>query len=255
DVAGFERDDDEDILAGALSRTPGEDVDTYTITQGALSAGANYTISYTATDFTITPKTLNVTADAGQGKVYGSADPVFTFEATGFAFEEDEHVLTGTLSRAPGEDVDTYTITQGTLSAGANYTIAYTGANFAITPKALTITANTGQAKVYGSDDPVLTYKATGFERDDDEGIFTGALSREVGEDVDSYVITQGTLSAGANYTIAYTGEDFAIIPKPLTVELSNTPEISKVYDGTDVATLAAANYVPVGGVDGDDLS
>src|SRR5690606_17663928 len=110
-----------------------------------------------------------------------------TYTATGFERDDDEDILGGVLSRASGEDVDTYAIMQGTLDAGDNYTITYTGADFTITPKALAVTADAEQSKVYGSTHPVLTYTATGFERDDDDGLLTGALSRESGEDVDTY--------------------------------------------------------------------
>jgi len=252
---GFERDDDASIFTGALSREVGEDVDSYAITQGTLSAGVNYTIAYTGTDFTITPKLLTVIADADQSKVYGSADPVLTYATMGFERDDDEGVLTGALAREPGEDMDRYAIIKGTLAVGSNYTISYTAADFTITPKTLTIIADAGQGKVYGSADPALTFEAIGFERDDDESILTGTLSRAPGEDADTYAITQGTLFADANYTIAYTDADFAITQKPLAVELNNMPEIIKVYDGTDAATLAAANYVPVGGLPGDDLA
>src|SRR5690606_40918902 len=95
------------------------------------------------------------------------------------ARDEDEGVRAGVLSRTLGEDVDTYAVTQGTLDAGDNYTIAYTGANFAITPKELVVKVDAGQSKVYGSADPVLTYTATGFERDDVEGTHGCTLSRE----------------------------------------------------------------------------
>ncbi|WP_177195228.1 MBG domain-containing protein [Parapedobacter indicus] len=253
-ATGFERDDDEGVLTGALSREAGEDVDTYAITKGTLSAGANYTIAYTGANFAITAKTLTVMADADQSKVYGSADPILTFDAVGFGWNDDESVLTGALSRAPGEDVDNYAIGRGTLAVGSNYTINYTAADFTITPKSLTVTTDSGQGKVYGSVDPVFTYTATGFAFEEDEHVFTGTLSRVPGEDVDSYSIGIGTLVAGDNYTIAYTDADFAITPKPLAVTLSNMPEIVKVYDGTYVATLVAANYMPVGGLPGDDL-
>jgi large repetitive protein len=42
--------------------------------------------------------------------------------------------FTGALTRAVGEDVGTYAITQGTLALSTNYTIAFTGADFDITP-------------------------------------------------------------------------------------------------------------------------
>jgi len=52
-----------------------------------------------------------------------------------------------------GSNVGIYAIGQGTLTAGNNYTIAYTPANFTITPAVLGVTADT-LSKVYGSDDP-----------------------------------------------------------------------------------------------------
>jgi len=66
-------------------------------------------------------------------------------------------VFTGGLVRVAGENVGAYAINQGTLSAGANYTISYTGNNLTITPYLLTVTA-TAQSKIYGAADPALTY-------------------------------------------------------------------------------------------------
>ncbi|MBC8645286.1 MBG-2 domain-containing protein [Flavobacterium lindanitolerans] len=45
---------------------------------------------------------------------------------------DDQTALTGTLSRAAGEAVGLYAISQGTLDA-ENYTISFTGADFTIT--------------------------------------------------------------------------------------------------------------------------
>src|SRR5690606_38232314 len=88
-------------------------------------------------DFAITHATLTVTANENQSKVYGQTDPTFTYEANGFANEEDEEILSGTLARAPGETVGNYVINEGTLTAGANYTINYIGSDFEITPAAV----------------------------------------------------------------------------------------------------------------------
>ena len=72
-----------------------------------------------------------------------------------------------------GENVGSYAINQGTLSAGANYTISLVSASFAITPKAITVSANSGQTKVFGSVDPALTYVSSDLGAG-----FTGALGR-----------------------------------------------------------------------------
>jgi len=96
---------------------------------------------------TITPAVLTVTADA-QTKVYGSADPVLSYQASGFQFGDTAgSVLTGGLVRAAGETVagGPYAITQGSLAANSNYSIAFTGNVLTITPSGLV------------SDPPILT--------------------------------------------------------------------------------------------------
>jgi gliding motility-associated-like protein len=231
-ATGFENDDDEDVLSGTLSRAAGENVGNYAINLGSLSAGDNYEIDFNGADFTITKKTLVITADAGQSKVYGAADPVFTFKASGFENNDDEDVLTGSLTRTAGEDVGNYNINLGSLSAGDNYAIDFNGADFTITKKTLVITADAGQSKVYGAADPVFTFKATGFENGDDEDVLSGALARTAGENVGNYAINLGSLSAGDNYAIDFKGPDFAITKKTLVITVDAGQ--SKVYGAAD---------------------
>jgi hypothetical protein len=57
--------------------------------------------------------------------------------------------ITGSLTRTPGINAGTYAILIGALSAGANYSVAYTGANFVINPAALTITNINANNKTY----------------------------------------------------------------------------------------------------------
>ena len=100
----------------------------------------------------------------------------------------------------------------------------------------LTVTADSGQTKVYGQPDPPLTYQASGFLGGDTaESVLTGALSRTAGENVGSYAINQGSLSAGGNYTIVFISADFAITPLPIT---GNFTAGNKVYDGNTSATV-----------------
>ncbi|WP_026955534.1 MBG domain-containing protein [Algoriphagus vanfongensis] len=242
EVTGYQNGDTETILTGALARAAGENVGMYAINRGTLDAGANYTISYTGADFEISPATLTIIADAGQSKVYGSADPVFTYDVTGYKNGDTESILTGTLARVAGEDVDMYAINLGTLDAGANYTISYTGADFEITPATLTIIADSGQTKVYGSTDPVFTYEVIGYQNGDTESILTGALARAAGEDVDMYAINLGTLDAGANYTINFTSADFAITPRTLSITANSNQ--AKVYGSVDpILSYSASNF------------
>ena len=71
---------------------------------------------------------------------------------------------------------------------GVNYWV-----DVSFEPTVLTVTADSGQTKVYGQADPTLTYQVSGFlSGDTAESVLTGALGRAVGENVGSYAINQG---------------------------------------------------------------
>nr|MBI1229543.1 T9SS type B sorting domain-containing protein [Cytophagales bacterium] len=248
-VTGFVNGDDESILTGKPERAAGEDVGNYAINLGSLTAGGNYTINFVGADFEIIPATLNIAAVTGQTKIYGDANPLVAYTATGFVNGDDESILTGKLERAAGEDVGSYAINLGSLSAGGNYTINFVGADFEITPATLNITAVTGQTKIYGDANPIVTYTASGFENGDDESILNGKLERAAGEDVGSYAINLGSLSAGSNYTLAYTGAEFGITPRSLSVVAD--PNQGKVYGENDPGLTFSANGFATGDDEG----
>ena len=191
-----------DAFTGSLTRVAGSNVGTYAITQGDLSAGANYELTFAGANLTITAKPVTVTADA-KTKVYGAVDPALTY--TGALVGDDK--FSGSLERAAGSNVGRYAITQGTLSASSNYTVTYVPAELTITAKPVTVTAH-AKTKVFGQVDPALTYTAGALLGDD---TFTGALSRAAGEKVGTYAIGVGTLTAGTNYAIQFTAADFKV--------------------------------------------
>jgi hypothetical protein len=226
-----------DTLTGSLTRAAGENVGTYAISQGTL-ANANYNIVFTGANLTVTAKDITVVADA-KSKTYGDADPSLTYVATGLVGAD---TLTGSLSRAAGENVGTYAISIGTL-ANSNYNIAYTGANLTITAKDITVVAD-AKSKTYGDADPSLTYVATGLVGTD---TLTGSLNRVAGENVGTYAISQGTL-ANSNYNIAYTGANLTITAKDITVVADAQ---TKTYGDAD----PSLTYVATGLVGADTLS
>ena len=59
-----------------------------------------------------------------------------------------------------GENVGSYAIKQGTLSAGSNYALTFVGANLTINARPMTVTAD-AKSKTYGDADPALTYTGT----------------------------------------------------------------------------------------------
>ena len=92
--------------------------------------------------------------------------------------------FTGALTRDAGEDVGQLCRSpQGTLALSANYDLSYVGDDLTITTRAVTVTADP-QTKVYGDSDPALTYQITLGARWPSTDEFTGALTRDAGEDV-----------------------------------------------------------------------
>ncbi|MBO9202824.1 MULTISPECIES: MBG domain-containing protein [Niastella] len=216
-----------DAFTGSLNRTPGENVGTYTINQGSLALSSNYTITYNANDLTITPLAITITADT-KTKVYGNADPALTYTYTPALVTGD--AFTGSLSRAAGENVGTYTINQGSLALSSNYTITYNANDLAITPLAIAITADT-KTKVYGNADPALTYIYTPALIGSDA--FSGSLTRTAGENIGNYTINQGSLVLSSNYTTTFTNNNLLITPRPVTVTATGQ---SKTYGDADPA-------------------
>ena len=192
-----------DSLTGKLARAEGENVGSYAITIGTLAASDKYVISFTGATLTVNKKEIKVTA-AAAAKAYGEADPALTYTVEGLVGTD---TLTGELERAEGENVGLYAIKVGTLSAGNNYVITFTGADFTIASKVVKITADDVR-KAVGTEDPVLTYTVEGLAEGDS---LTGELAREAGEEAGTYAITIGTLTAGDKYAISFTGATFTI--------------------------------------------
>jgi hypothetical protein len=218
-----------DTLVGGLTRVPGENLGSYSINQGTLTAGTNYNLSYNSANLTIVPALVTVTADP-KTKTYGTADPVFTYQITSGALVGGD-TFSGALSRGAGETVGVYAINQGSLTAGTNYALSFNTENLTISPAPLTVTADS-RSKVYGSADPALTYKITSGALVGGDTL-SGTLSRIAGENVGTYGIQQGTLAASANYTLAFNPADLTIGAAPLTVTADPR---TKVYGAADPA-------------------
>ncbi|WP_316828318.1 MBG domain-containing protein, partial [Pedobacter miscanthi] len=177
-------------------------------------ASANYTLGNTtaATTADITARAIVITADA-KSKTYGDADPAFTYTYAGTLIGTD--TFTGSLSRAPGENIGTYAVNQGTLALSGNYSITFNSANLIIGKKTVTVTA-AAKSKTYGDADPALTYTFAPALVTGDS--FSGNLTRTTGENIGTYAINQGTLALNPNYTLTYVGADLTIGKKTVTV-------------------------------------
>jgi filamentous hemagglutinin family protein len=219
-----------DSFTGALERDAGEDVGAYTIRQGTL-ANANYDISFQNGTLTIGQFGIVLALMADDlDKVYGDADPDLTWQIISGALLGND-TLTGSLARDAGENVGDYAIRQGTLG-NANYDITFTNGVLTITPRQLTVTPDDGATKVYGETDPAFGWQITeGSLLGND--VLTGALGRDLGEDVGQYEINQGTLG-NPNYSI-HVPEGYVLAITPRGIELVADDQ-SKIYGETDPA-------------------
>jgi hypothetical protein len=95
---------------------------------------------------------ITATANA-QTKVYGDADPAFTYSVTSGALVSGD-TFAGALTRTDaGVNIGAYAITQGTLALSANYDLTFVGANLTITKRPITMKP-VSLTKVYGDTEP-----------------------------------------------------------------------------------------------------
>jgi hypothetical protein len=175
----------------------------------------NYTLTQPTLSANITAKPLTITGLTGNNKVYdrSTAASASGTAALSGVVSPDAVSITGTPSFTFASDnVGTaigITTTGYTLAGAAagNYSLTQPSLSANITAKDLTITA-AAASKASGATDPTLTYSSNGLL---DGGSITGSLARASGETAGVYPITQGTLSAGGNYSISFTGANFVI--------------------------------------------
>ena len=217
---------------------------------------------------------MTVTANS-QSKVYGTADPSLTDTATGIVNTTVDGVtiadtavtaLTGHLVRASGETVagGPYAITQGTLTAGSNYTILFTGGSLSITPAKPTVSVNAAGGAYTGA--PIAA-RATvsglaGLAAASLEGV-TPTLTYYVGSGTSGTDLGATAPTAAGTYSVVAsfpgsadyapaqsTPATFAIVTSPATIAL--TSSVSTAVYGqtvTFVATVSSPADTPSGTV------
>jgi len=209
---------------------------------------ANYEAASIALMITVAPKTIAIVPSADQGKVYGADEPAgygYALAAGSMlAFDDELTDIVSAALREVGEDVGAYDIElafEGELAD--NYDITFEAGNdaFVITPLEIMVTA-ADKTKAFGSDDPALTYTFTPELIGEDA--FTGKLEREGGDDLGSYLITQGDLSLSDNYEITF--EEGMLTIAPADYEGVAFDDVSFVYDGTE-HTLELTGELPEG--------
>ncbi|MDR0791578.1 MAG: hypothetical protein LBE47_03455, partial [Methanomassiliicoccaceae archaeon] len=137
-----------------------------------------------------------------------------------------EGVVSGGAVTYSLQENGTYTATHPAVVNAGTYTVWFkvertgyvTGggnAQITIEKAPLSVTAN-ARTKVFGGDEPALTY-SVGTWAGDIPGTLTGTLRRESGESVRTYNITQGGLEVnGNNHVIVFTGATFTITERSI---------------------------------------
>jgi hypothetical protein len=206
---------------------------------------------------TVAPKPIVITPNAGQTKIYGSADPA-TF---GFTFAPSlvgADVITGLMDRAAGENVGDYTFMLGTLTANTNYSLTVAASpTFSITPITLIIKAEDKEkcddGAVY-SGGYTVTY--TGFVNGEDQSTLTGALifggTAVTATSFGSYSIDPSGLTS-SNYSISFANGTLVIKPTPTAPVIVRNGDtlISNVatgnqwfLDGTEITGSTGQKYL-----------
>jgi hypothetical protein len=164
---------------------------------------------------------LNITAD-DISRPFGDPNPPLTFTHTGL-IDGDAigDAVSGSLvtTAIVSSNVGDYPITQGSIVDLLGYTINFVEGTLTIGQRALTITADTGQVKIFGTQDPVFTSAITNGSLLGGDSLI-GALGRNPGEAPGPYAINLGTLNVndgkgGANYIISFVGANFFIVMDP----------------------------------------
>ncbi|MBS4042151.1 MAG: gliding motility-associated C-terminal domain-containing protein [Flavobacteriales bacterium] len=179
-----------------------------------VSGGAdrNYELAYQNGLLTIRPRELQVVADSKM-REFGDLNPVLTYTLSGLVNKDNDLTVRPVLSLSANQSsvVGTYPIG---ISGGShpNYSLVYKEGVLEILPAKLTVTAQPA-SKVFGANDPDLSFSATGFKLSDGIGLGIGKLNRPAGEAVGTYPIGIGSLSFGVNYMVRFEGADFKIVP------------------------------------------
>ncbi|MDR0711252.1 MAG: T9SS type A sorting domain-containing protein, partial [Prevotellaceae bacterium] len=112
----------------------------------------------------------------------------------------------------------------------------------------LTITPDSGQTKVYGDSDPVLTFSVSGWQRGDESdsaNIIKGALNRDPGDTVATYYIKNdggAPVSAGSNYEVKFIENKTFSITRASQSIAFNPPTLINIREGSYILKATASS-------------
>jgi hypothetical protein len=220
---------------------------TYVGALGVSFAGDDQFAPSTGTStLTVNKATLTVTTQNAT-KVYGDANPAFTYVISGFLNNETVAVVSGTAncntSASTSSPVGTFPITCsiGTLAA-TNYNFTFVAATLTITRAPLVLAGNDA-SRLYGDANPALTGTIVGLKAGD-KGTATFASTALSTSPVGTYPIVGTFVPAGgvnaSNYTITSSGT-LTVNPAPLTAAAANATRAYGDPNPTFTGTITGA--------------
>ena len=198
------------------------------IASNATGSGlSNYAIDYVDGALTVAKAKLMVTADNGE-MIYGDTVPTIGYTVSGWKNGQGDAFLVGvivTTNANPTSNVGTYYSTMaagGQLSGAAfgNYTLDHVDGSFAVTPRALTVTASDA-VKTYGDTASLTGFTTTGLVNGDSvAAVSEKSLGADAEADAGSYdIVAGGATGTGlSNYDINYENGTLTVDKAALTV-------------------------------------
>jgi|GEM_PF-6171008 len=240
--------------AGTFAQTGiGTNIVVSTLPMTITGAGiGNYTlIQPTGLTATIAAKPISVTVTTGLTKVYGTADPVFTYTFSPELVGTD--TFTGALSRVAGNNAGTYAITQSSLAAGTNYAVTFVPADFIITAKPITVTAVV-TTQIYDG-----TISSTGIPSIS-PALIAGDTPAFIQAYYDKMAGTNKQLNPSGSVNDGNSGQNYAVnfanvgngVIRPLAI-VGNITAADKAYDGNTNAVILTRSLT--GEISGDRVS
>jgi hypothetical protein len=199
------------------------------ISNAAGTGLGNYQIFYSNSTLTVNARPA-VWTTSNSGKTYGNGDPSPLTSGSGDFLAADG--VSAAYSRAAGENVGTYHIT-ATLSATGNlgnYSITNNGADFVISQRPATVTANP-KSKFYGDANPMLDAVVTGAAGSEVLN-YTLSTTADNTSGIGGYPITV-TLGSNPNYSITPTDGTLTVNARAVTITADAK---SKTYGDADPA-------------------
>ncbi|KIO77135.1 hypothetical protein TH53_10850 [Pedobacter lusitanus] len=191
----------------------------------SFAATADFVAAIATKSLTVAKRILIVRAD-NKSRLYGQSNPVLTATYDGFVNGEtlatavSAPALLTTVAK-PLSPAGTYTIS-GSAASALNYTISYEAGILSVGKAVLNVTAD-NKTRTYGTDNPVFTFKYSGFVNAEGETVVSNSPVASTVAVKSSAAGTYPIVLSGAsadNYTFNYTSGILTITSTTRTITL-----------------------------------